>query len=203
MRVIKNLTGTLLIAGIASVAYARSPRVAAEPMYRFETSSTAQQEQETPPKQDEKKPQQQTKEARTPPIAHQQAKQKQSAKAGANEQRDAKEQPRQETKAQQQPREGQKQHGQGDGAHGRISDNDYKAHFGRPHSFAVRQVVTTTRIVPNQTHFVYGGYSFVFLAAWPSDWLLTDECYIDYVDGEYVLIDVAHPGMTIALEIAG
>ena len=201
MRVIKNLTSTFLIAGMASVAYAWSPRAATEPMNSFGTASTAQQE--APPKQDEKKPQQQTKEERTPPAAHQQTNQKQPAKPGANERKDVKAPPRQETRAQQQPREVQKQHGQAGGAHGRISDNDYKAHFGRPHSFPVRQVVTTTRIVPNQTHISYGGYSFVFLAAWPSDWLLTDECYIDYVDGEYVLIDVAHPGITIALEIVG
>jgi len=33
--------------------------------------------------------------------------------------------------------------------------------------------------------------------------VLTDDCYIDYIDGEYVLIDLSHPGMQIALEIVG
>jgi len=52
MRVIRNLTGTLLIAGMASMAYAWSPH----PINSGVTASAAQQEQETPPKQDESKP---------------------------------------------------------------------------------------------------------------------------------------------------
>lgn len=195
MRVIRNLTGTLLIAGMASMAYAFTPRTAGEPMNGHETASAAQQEQTTPPKQknEAKPPKEETKPAKPAKADQHSMNPRQPEKADRNQQKIAKEQP------------AQAQNGQGQraGAHGRIADSDYRAHFGRSHSFTVRQVVTTTRIVPNQTQFVYGGYTFIFLAPWPSEWVLTDDCYVDYIDGEYVLIDLSHPGMQIALEIAG
>jgi outer membrane biosynthesis protein TonB len=84
-----------------------------------------------------------------------------------------------------------------------IPDPQLKAHFGKPHTFAVNRVVTTTTIVPNQTQFVYAGYTFIFLDPWPSDWLFTDDCYIDYVDDEYFLFDVFHPGIRVALFVVG
>jgi hypothetical protein len=182
MRVIRNLTGTLLVAGLASMAYAWAPRSAAAPTNRPETASAAQQDQ-TPPKQEQK-----------PPKAEkQQVSPKQPEKAEKNQQK--------EEKAQ--PKSAQNGQGQAAGSHGRISDSAYKSHFGQSHTFTIRRVITTTRVIPNQTQFVYGGYTFIFLAPWPSEWVMTDDCYIDYVDGEYVIIDVAHPGMTVALEIAG
>lgn len=196
MRLIRNLTGTLLIAGMASMAYARTPRAAAEPMNSHEAASAAQQQdQTTPPKQDDSRPPKDTKDAKAPGPRQDTVKPKPPAQADKNQPKGATGSPS--------PAQAQKGQAHPAGAHGRIADNDYKAHFGRPHSFTVRQVVTTTRIVPNQTQFVYGGYTFIFLAPWPSDWVLTDDCYIDYVDGEYVLIDLAHPGVTISLEIAG
>jgi outer membrane biosynthesis protein TonB len=89
----------------------------------------------------------------------------------------------------------------GKGAH--IPDPQFKAHFGKQHTFAVTRVLTTTTIVPNQTQFVYVGYTFIFLDPWPAEWLFTDECYIDYVDDEYFLFDVFHPGIRIALFVVG
>jgi len=79
----------------------------------------------------------------------------------------------------------------------------FKAHFGKQHTFSVKRVVTTTTIVPNQTQFVYVGYTFIFLDPWPADWLFTDDCYIDYVDDEYFLFDVFHPGIRVALFVVG
>jgi len=35
--------------------------------------------------------------------------------------------------------------------------------------------------------------------AWPVDWAYTDDCYIDYVDGEYFLFDLLHPGIRVAV----
>jgi pyruvate/2-oxoglutarate dehydrogenase complex dihydrolipoamide acyltransferase (E2) component len=186
MRVIRNLTGTLLIAGMASMAYASSPR----PINSGVTASAAQQEQETPPKQDDSKP---------APKPKSQTDTKPAPKAGQQ----SADKTQQAARNQQKQHPAQAQKGQASGAHGKIKDTDYQAHFGRSHSFTVRTVITTTTIVPHQTQFVYSGYSFIFLAPWPSGWVLTDPCYVDYVDGEYVLIDLAHPGMTIALEIAG
>jgi hypothetical protein len=85
----------------------------------------------------------------------------------------------------------------GQSAH--IPEPQFKAHFGKPHTFAVNRVLTTTVIVANQTQFVYAGYTFVFLDPWPADWLFSDDCYIDYVDYEYFLFDVLHPGVRVAL----
>ena len=60
-------------------------------------------------------------------------------------------------------------------------------------------MITTTTVVPNQTQFVYAGYTFIFLDPWPAAWLFTDECYIEYVENEYFLFDVFHPGVRVAL----
>jgi hypothetical protein len=97
----------------------------------------------------------------------------------------------------------QNQAGSRQGSSRQVSDSDRKAHFGQEHRFSVKQVVTTTRIVPNQTRFVYTGYTFVIADPWPDDWAMDDDCYIDYVDGEYFLFDATHPGVRIALTIVG
>ena len=84
-----------------------------------------------------------------------------------------------------------------------IPDPRFKANFGRSHAFTVNRVITTTTIVPNQTRFVDAGYTFIFLDPWPADWLFTDECYIDYIDGDYFLVDVFHPGVRVLLFVVG
>jgi hypothetical protein len=84
-----------------------------------------------------------------------------------------------------------------------IPDPQFKAHFGKQHTFAVNRVITTTTIVPNQTQFVFAGYTFIFLDPWPAGWLFTDDCYIDFVEDEYFLIDVFHPGVRVALFVVG
>jgi len=83
-----------------------------------------------------------------------------------------------------------------------IPDPQFKANFGQQHRFTVNRVITTTTIVPRQTQFVFAGYTFVFLDPWPAGWLLTDDCYIDFVDEEYFLFDVLHPGVRVALFVA-
>jgi hypothetical protein len=84
-----------------------------------------------------------------------------------------------------------------------IPDPQFRANFGRQHRFMVNRVITTTTIVPNQTQFVFAGYTFVFLDPWPADWLFTDECYIDYVEDEYFLFNPLHPGIRVALFVVG
>jgi len=81
-----------------------------------------------------------------------------------------------------------------------IPDDKFRAHFGRQHTFRVQrtQVVNVAQPV-----VVYGGYSFQLVEAWPSDWDFDDNCYIDYVDGEYFLFDVLHPGIRIAVFVVG
>ncbi|PWT85427.1 MAG: hypothetical protein C5B58_03095 [Acidobacteria bacterium] len=81
----------------------------------------------------------------------------------------------------------------------RIPDPQFRANFGRQHSFAVNRVVTETVIVPRQTRFLFAGYTFVFLDPWPAGWLFTDDCFVDFVDEQYFLFDVLHPGVRVAL----
>jgi hypothetical protein len=84
--------------------------------------------------------------------------------------------------------------GNGNGRGGHIPDQQFHAHFGRSHSFRAQTV-----IVSGQPQFQYSGYTFELVDAWPADWAYTDDCYIDYIDGEYFLFDLLHPGIRIAV----
>jgi hypothetical protein len=189
MPTIRNLTGALLVAGFTCAAYAAVPPTT--PTDGYAVSAPQQQQDDTKPKQDDAKPTTDKNAAKAPKPGEQPVPSR--PKAGQPQPKENRNQP---------AAAGPKGQAAG-GSHGRISDRDYQAHFSRQHTFSVRTVVTTTRIVPNQTQFAYGGYTFVFLEPWPAGWVLTDDCYIDYIDGEYVLIDLAHPGMQITLSIVG
>jgi len=78
---------------------------------------------------------------------------------------------------------------------GRIPEDQFRAHFGREHTVVIRQPV----IVRGQPRFQFGGYWFAIVDPWPVGWAYTDDCYVDYVDGEYFLFDLLHPGARIAL----
>lgn len=86
----------------------------------------------------------------------------------------------------------------GQGKH--IPDNQFRSHFGRQHTFHVQrsQIVNVSQPV-----VVYGGYSFELVDAWPADWSYDDDCYIDYVDDQYYLFDLLHPGVRIIVIVAG
>lgn len=81
-----------------------------------------------------------------------------------------------------------------------IPDDKFRAHFGRQHTFKVQR---TQVINVAQPVVVYGGYSFQLVEAWPADWGFDDDCYIDYVDGEYFLFNAFHPGIRIAVFVVG
>ncbi len=85
-------------------------------------------------------------------------------------------------------------HGRAAGKGGHIPDDRFHAQFGREHHFNARSV-----IVQGRPQFQYGGYSFELVDAWPSDWAYTDDCYIDYINGEYYLIDLNHPEIRLAV----
>ena len=76
-----------------------------------------------------------------------------------------------------------------------IPDDRFRTHFGREHTVVIRQPV----IVEGRPRFQFGGYWFVISDPWPVEWAYTDDCYVDYVDGEYFLFDLRHPGVRIAL----
>jgi hypothetical protein len=80
---------------------------------------------------------------------------------------------------------------------GRIPEDKFRASFGRQHTFSVTHVTT----VGGRPQFQYGGYSFVVVDAWPVGWAYTDQCYIDYIDGEYFLFDLLHPGVQVAITV--
>jgi hypothetical protein len=84
-----------------------------------------------------------------------------------------------------------------DSQHGRIPDDKFRAHFGRQHTL----VINRTTVVNGQPRFQYGGYWFTIVDPWPVGWAYTDQCYIDYVDGEYFLFDLLHPGVRIAIVV--
>src|ERR1700733_15101054 len=78
----------------------------------------------------------------------------------------------------------------------RIPDDKFRANFGRQHTFRVQ-----TQVVQGQPRFQYSGYWFALSNPWPGDWAYTDDCYVDYINGEYVLIDLSHPGGEIPLVV--
>lgn len=194
MAFIKTGVVTLLAVSLASFAYARIPARdaggnAAELMTSFEVLRAAQEAKPQEPKPQEPRPARPTPEANPPKAETEQTAPKQQAKPN-------KEQPKKDKK---QSKAEQKEQAQAAGKGTRIPDRDFKAHFGKAHTFKAQQVITTTRIVPHETRFVYSGYTFVFVDPWPEGWLLTDDCYIDYVDGDYFLLDPFHPGVQVAL----
>jgi hypothetical protein len=89
------------------------------------------------------------------------------------------------------------QHAQHSAEHrgGHIPDDKFRAQFGRQHTFKINRTTTAQ----GQPGFQYGGYTFVIVDAWPAGWVYTDDCYIDYVDGEYFLFDLLHPGVGVAI----
>jgi type IV secretory pathway VirB10-like protein len=184
----------------------------ASPRERKPDASPRKQEEEKPPKHEpEAKPPKREPEAKPQKTERQEVPQpsKDEKKAAQKQQKEKEKATQKEQK--EQKKTAHEQHGAsaeqakarpaGKSAH--IPDPQFKAHFGKPHKFAVRRVVTTTTIVPNQTRFVYSGYTFIFIDPWPTEWLFTDDCYIDYVDDEYFLFDVFHPGIRVALFVVG
>jgi hypothetical protein len=89
----------------------------------------------------------------------------------------------------------QSQGGRRSGGH--IPDDKFRSQFGRQHTFRVSRPT----VVGGQPQFQYGGYSFEIVDAWPGDWSYSDEVYVDYINGEYVLFDLAHPGVSVALVV--
>jgi hypothetical protein len=144
--------------------------------------------QEEPKRQDEARPAAKQDEMNPP---HQQDEAK-PAKQDKNEQKQMEKQSKEDEK--QGPEHGQARPA---GNSARIPDDKFHSHFGRTHTFHPPH----PQVVNGQTQFVYGGYSFVMVDVWPVGWAYSDDCYIDYVDGEYFLFDLLHPGVRISLTV--
>jgi hypothetical protein len=196
---IKTCVITIFFLFFAALTWAQEPREESKPPQepgrheearpepRNEAGPPARQNDARPPRQEEAKPPQsdEKKESSKPPRD------------------DAK--PTHEQHSQQ-PEEGRAaqsgQHSRPSGKSVHIPDPKFKANFGRQHTFKVNRVINQTTVVPGQTQFVYGGYTFVILDPWPAEWLFTDDVYIDYVD-DYFLFDAFHPGVQVALFVVG
>ncbi|MGA7441237.1 MAG: hypothetical protein WBW82_03655, partial [Candidatus Sulfotelmatobacter sp.] len=100
----------------------------------------------------------------------------------------------------QENKDAQEQHAQpaqraGGNRGGTIPADRYKANFGQGHTFRVNQG-------DYRNHsFQYGGYSFGFVGAWPSNWLYTQNVYVIDIDGVYYLCNPMYPGVNVELSV--
>jgi hypothetical protein len=179
-----NLAIFAVLVGCSALMYAQD-----KPQ---EDKPARQEEPKAQPKQDEAKPPHG--EAKTP--------RQDEAKPSRPETREEKPQPMQEQKESREQVKPQREdhpeqhaeHARPAGAGARIPDDKFRDHFGRGHTFTAKTV-----IVSGRPQFQYGGYNFELVDAWPAEWAYTDDCYIDYIDGEYFLFDLLHPGVRIAV----
>jgi outer membrane biosynthesis protein TonB len=102
----------------------------------------------------------------------------------------------QQDKNNQQQQKSAQQAQRGGNQGGRIPDDRFQANFGRQHSFHVSQSDYS-----RDRRFEYGGYSFGFVDAWPTNWLYTQNVYVIEIDGVYYLCNASYPGVNVALSI--
>ena len=163
-----------------------------------------QEQQSAKQQQGEQKQEQKNEQRQDKQAARQQGEQPKQAEQSSRERQD---QQRQVTRQQQDEQKQQQRQQQqvakqqrgddrdqhSDHGHGRIPDDRFRASFGREHHFRVERV--------ENRRFHYGGYWFTFNDEWPAAWLYTDDFYIDYIDGQYYLIDLTHPGIQLLLVV--
>src|SRR5215469_7059125 len=167
------------------------------------------QEQQSAKQQQEEQKQEQKNEQRNDQKQDKQSARQQSEQPKQSEQSDRERQDQQKQVTRQQQEEQKQQQRQqqqvakqqhsddrdqhSDRGHGRIPDDRFRASFGREHHFRVEHV--------DYRRFHYGGYWFTFNEEWPAAWLYTDDFYIDFIDGQYYLIDLTHPGVQLLLVV--
>ncbi len=145
----------------------------------------ARQDEAKPSKQDKKEQKQEEKQS------HEQMKQNDQMKQSEHMKQNEQGKDNRQMSAQQ----NSTAHARPAGKSAHIPDDKFHSNFGRSHTVKVQR----TTVVEGQPGFVYGGYSFVFVDPWPAEWAYSDDCYVDYIDGEYFLFDLLHPGVRIAL----
>ena len=191
------LGATALSFVLAGTAYPQQEQEKEKPQQQEEKPAekpkTQQKQQQGEQKQEQKNEQKQEKQS-----ARQQSEQpKQSEQSNRERQDQQKQLTRQQQdeqkqeQRQQQRTEGRDQHS--DGGHGRIPEDRFRSSFGREHHFRVEHV--------DNRRFQYGGYWFTFNEGWPVGWVYADDFYIDFIDGQYYLIDLTHPGVQLLLVV--
>lgn len=76
-----------------------------------------------------------------------------------------------------------------------IPQGRFQASFGREHQFHIGHPI----MIGGQASLQFGGFWFGMVDPWPAAWLYTDPVYVDVVNGGYVLVNVAHPDVQVAL----
>jgi hypothetical protein len=179
-----NVAILSLLVGCTAAVYAQEEKPQEEkPARQEEAKPEAKPNEVKPPRQEEAKPQQD----------------QQMEKMGKQDERQdmkpAQEQEQTHEQAMPNRQDHPEQaHAQPAGKGGHIPDDKFRANFGRSHTFTAKTV-----IVEGRPQFQYSGYSFQLVDAWPVGWAYTDDCYIDFVDGEYFLFDLLHPGVRVAV----
>jgi len=179
MRLVRVVTTSALsiLLTTAGFAYAQEQREEPQPQEESRPEAKPAQDEMKPKAQEQAKPDKRDENKRTEENKHSQD------KAAKHE----------DDKSGQQDRATQSgQRADRRSAH--IPDDKFRAHFGREHKFSIQRTT-----VQGQPGFQYGGYSFIIADPWPAGWAYTDDCYVDYIDGQYFLFDLLHPGVQIAL----
>jgi hypothetical protein len=184
------------LVGVISTAVLSLTFGAAAPVYAQQDQHDQQEEQKVRPAQDEKKAQPDKPVKPEEKGAQQPEKNaKPEEKSARQPERNAKPEERNAKQPQTEGKPGEPAQRAGGNKNGRIPDDRYKANFGSAHTFHVSQGDYGNR------RFQYGGYSFGFVGAWPTNWLYTQNVYVIEIDGVYYLCNPMYPGVNIALSV--
>jgi hypothetical protein len=188
-----KLTILSVLVGCSALVYAQDEKPQDKPTQKEEAKPEPKQDQSKPLKQDKQEPKQ-DKQDKEEVKQDQKQEQKEShdQMKPQGQERPEQQMERAQPQAQGHPEKAGNAGPAGKGGH--IPDDKFHANFGRSHTFSARTV-----IVQGQPQFQYSGYSFQLVEAWPEGWAYTDDCYIDYIDGEYFLLDLLHPGVRVAV----
>lgn len=179
-----NIAVLSMLVGSAALVYAQDEK-------QQEERPARQEEAKPQPKQEDAKPSRQGKPEAKP---EEKRGQEQSHEQAAPERQERPEMQGDHARQGEQHGEQHAESARPAGRGGHIPDDKFRSHFGREHHFRARTV-----IVSGRPQFQYGGYNFELVDAWPAGWAYEDDCYIDYVDGEYFLFDLLHPGVRVAV----
>jgi hypothetical protein len=175
------MEGTLMnLVGLISTAVLSLTLVAAAPVFAQEQHDQ-QEEQKTKP-EEKAQPEKSAKPAEKPAA--------QEEKSAKPEEKNAKQEGENTKPAE---KNAQPQQRAGNNGGGRIPADKFKANFGQQHTFRVSQSDYSNH------RFQYGGYSFGFVDAWPSNWLYTQNVYVIEIDGVYYLCNASFPGVNLEL----
>ena len=195
MRLIGVISTAVLSLAIAVPAYAQEQHdqqeeqkaKPAQEEKKAQPEKPAAQQTDKNAKQEDKNTQQENKNKNQEEKSAQQ-----QDKNNQQEQRNAQQENR---NTQQENRNAQQRSQQAGQEKGRIPAERYQANFGREHTFRVTQGDYRNH------RFEYGGYSFAFVDAWPSNWLYTQDLYVIDINGVYYLCNPMYPGINVAISV--